>query len=216
MSAYLNKARDPISSLTHLLGAVFFGAGTILFILKGLFTGAAAVELWSATAFGLSLVALYTASAVYHFVPSGKQMIAALRRLDHSMIYVLIAGSYTPMLMHYHPQPAGTVYTIMIWAIAVLGISIRMLWFSAPRWLYTGFYILMGWFILIDTSVLASMEPVALGLLAAGGISYTLGGVCYALRWPNFSKEFGAHEFFHILVILGSLMHYLVVLLFIL
>lgn len=216
MSTYIHKARDPISSLTHMLGAVFFGAGTLVLLFKGLHVQAPPIDLLGASVFGLSLIALYTASAVYHFVPSGERLIAVLRRLDHSMIYVLIAGSYTPILLHFYPAPYGSIYTGVIWGIAALGILMRMLWFGAPRWLYTGFYILMGWFILIDLSALAAMGPATVALLVGGGVSYTLGGICYALKWPNISKSFGAHEFFHILVLLGSLQHYLIVLLMVL
>ncbi len=215
MSTYLKNARDPISSLSHLLGAIFFFLGTLALVFKGLLTQASAAAVLSSLAFGFSLIALYCASAVYHYVPDGKQLIAVLRRLDHSMIYVLIAGSYTPILLHYYPSPVSVWYTLTIWGIAVFGILLRMLWFSAPRWLYTAFYIAMGWFIVLDTSALATMQPAALTLLITGGLSYTLGGVCYWLKWPKLSTRFNAHDFFHMLVLLGSLLHYAIVLLFV-
>lgn len=216
MSKFFARARDPISSFTHLIGAVLSVIGTFIFIFKGVFVGAELRIILSTITFGLSLVALYTASTIYHFAPYGKKLVAVLRRLDHSMIYVLIAGSYTPILIHYFPEGSQLIYTAVIWAIAAAGISVRMLWFSAPRWLYTGFYVLMGWFILISPSSLAGMERSAMLMLLAGGLSYTIGGIFYAFKWPNPSESFGAHEVFHLLVLGGSLMHYLTVLLYVL
>lgn len=215
MSEYLKKARDPISSLTHLIGAIVFGVGTVLLLVKGAISGLRPVGVVSALVFGLSLIALYSASAIYHFVTASEKIIFILRKLDHSMIYVLIAGSYTPILLHYFPAPKSYWLTVAIWALAALGIAAKLLWFSAPRALYTAFYILMGWFILLDLPALASMEKAAVWMLVLGGVSYTIGGVLYALKWPNFSNRFGHHEFFHLLVLLGSLLHYLIVFLFV-
>ncbi len=215
MSGYLRKARDPISSLTHLIAAVLFGCGTLLLLIKGLAVGSGAGSVAAALAFGFSLIALYSTSAAYHFSTASEQVILTLRKLDHSMIYVLIAGSYTPILLHYFPAPKSIWLTGAIWGLAALGIAAKLLWFNAPRILYTGFYILMGWFILLDLSALASMEPAAIWMLVLGGVSYTVGGACYALKWPNFSPRFGHHEFFHLLVMLGSLLHYLIVFIFV-
>lgn len=215
MSSYLKRARDPISSLTHLLGAVFFAFGTVLLLVKGLITGSGTASVAAALAFGFSLIALYSTSAAYHFSNASERAILILRKLDHSMIYVLIAGSYTPILLHYFPAPKSILMTAAIWGLAALGIAVKLLWFSAPRALYTAFYIMMGWFILLDLPALAAMETAAIWMLVLGGVSYTAGGVCYALKWPNLSKSFGHHEFFHLLVLLGSLLHYLIVFIFV-
>ncbi len=215
MSRFFKSARDPISSLTHFIGAVFFSVGTILLLVKGLISNSDCVSLTAALAFGFSLIALYSTSAAYHFSTASEQIIFTLRKLDHSMIYILIAGSYTPILLHYFPANKSVWLTITIWALAALGIAAKLLWFNAPRLLYTGFYIIMGWFILLDLPALALMEPAAIWMLVLGGISYTAGGVCYALKKPNFSKHLGHHEFFHLLVLLGSLLHYLIVFIFI-
>lgn len=215
MTPYLSRAREPISSFTHLFGAVVFGIGTVLLLWKGLAGRAGWLAILSAGVFGLSLIALYSASAIYHYVNASEKVTFILRKLDHSMIYVLIAGSYTPILLYYLPTPKNYLFTAAIWATAAVGIAVKLLWFSAPRWLYTGFYIFMGWFIAFDFAALSALEPGALALLAAGGISYTVGGVIYAIKKPNISEKFGHHEIFHLFVLLGSLLHYLIVFMFV-
>lgn len=216
MSRYMEKAKDPWSSATHMIGAVSFLFGTLVLIFWGVIGRSGAGLIASAAIFGLSLVALYTASAVYHYINSTPKVTLILRKLDHSMIYVLIAGSYTPMLVCYYPAAQRTWMLAAIWGIALCGIAVKLLWFSAPRWLYTAFYLLMGWFVLVDMSPLATMPTVAVALLAGGGIAYTLGGLIYGLKKPNLSPVFGFHELFHVFVLLGSLMHYLLVLLYVL
>ncbi len=216
MSSYFSRAKDPISSFSHLMGAAVFLFGTIGLILKGVLTSQPASLLAAAVVFGCSLILLYSASAIYHFVNSTERINLILRKLDHAMIYVLIAGSYTPILLRFYPAEKSLPLVIAIWAIACFGIAIKLLWFSAPRLLYTGLYLLMGWFILIDLSALSTMSPAAVALLAGGGVSYTTGGVIYAIKKPNISKKFSHHDFFHMFVLLGSLCHYLLVLLFVL
>ncbi len=216
MSRYMAKAKDPWSSATHMIGAVSFLFGTLVLILWGMIEQSGAGLIASAAIFGLSLVALYTASAVYHYINSTPKVTLILRKLDHSMIYVLIAGSYTPMLVCYYPVAQRTWMLAAIWGIALCGIAVKLLWFGAPRWLYTAFYLLMGWFVLVDISPLTTMPTVAVALLAGGGIAYTLGGLIYGLKKPNLSPVFGFHELFHVFVLFGSLMHYLLVLLYVL
>lgn len=216
MSYFWRNAREPISSYTHFLGAVFFGVGAFVLLIKALFdSDIAARTVLSLSVFGFSLVALYSASAVYHFSCRSQKIIYCLRKLDHSMIYVLIAGTYTPILLAYMPSPNCWYFTAFMWILAFSGILLKLLWFSAPRWLGTSFYLLMGWAILADLSVLSRMSPGALVLLVAGGLSYTAGGLIYGLQKPNFSKTFGHHELFHLFCLAGSLFHYLLVLLYI-
>lgn len=212
MSRYMMKARDPISSLTHLIGAIFFAVATILLICKTVIWSEWSVKvLVGVILFGGSLVALYTASSVYHFFNGSQNTLLVLRKLDHAMIYVLIAGTYTPILLRYLAGLESWFFTIAMWVCAVIGILIKLCWFSAPRWLQTVLYIVMGWAILFDISIFQSMTGVAVFLLAAGGISYTVGGVIYMLKKPNLSKQFGFHELFHIFVLMGSLFHFLMI-----
>ena len=212
----MTRAKDPWSSMTHMIGAVIFSIGTGFLVFWGLLQQVDAILITAAAIFGFSLVALYSSSATYHYINSTPKVNLLLRKLDHSMIYVLIAGSYTPVLLCYYPPKEQLWMSIAIWAIAFCGIAVKLLWFNAPRWLYTGFYLFMGWFVLIDLKPIASMPVGALILLAGGGLSYTAGGLIYGLKKPNISPNFGFHELFHIFVLLGSVLHYCMVLLYIL
>ena len=212
MLQYLAKAREPISSFTHLIGAVFFAGATVLLIVKALL-GAN----WNSkiivgvVLFGASLIALYAASAIYHFVHGSERKLLFFRKLDHAMIYVLIAGTYTPILLTYMAGVKGWLFVAAIWFCAFLGIVIKLCWFNAPRWLQTILYIAMGWAVLFDISILQEMKGAAVLWLTAGGISYTAGAIIYMIKKPNISQFFGFHELFHIFVLLGSLFHFIMI-----
>lgn len=216
MSYYMKKARDPISSLTHLCGAIVSAVGLALLLIKTLtLPELSLMKILSSALFGLSLIALYTASTVYHFSNANGKTVLVLRKLDHSMIFVLIAGTYTPILLNYLPAPRNIAFTAFIWAFAVVGIVMKLCWFGAPRWLQTTMYLAMGWAILIDPSAFSRMGGGALSLLIFGGLCYTAGGVIYMVKKPNLSARFGFHELFHIFVLAGSLFHFLLVYLYI-
>ncbi len=211
MKTYLSKAREPLSSYTHFLGFLLSILATALLLAKSLYTQQGAFMLAGACIFGLSLTMLYGASAWYHFSNASKKAVAILRKLDHSMIYVLIAGTYTPIMLKFLPSPNGLYFALGVWAFGLLGILMKLLWMNAPRVLSTALYILMGWSILADTSAIGNMAPGAIALLFTGGIFYTIGGVVYGIKKPNLSARFGFHELFHIFVLLGSFFHFLVV-----
>ena len=216
MSQYLMKAREPISSFSHMIGAVVFAIATILLIAKALFVGSWSLEiLVGVIVFGISLVALYSASAIYHYSNGSKHKILVLRKLDHSMIYVLIAGSYTPILLKFMAQREGLIFVSVMWLCAAVGVVIKLCWFNAPRWLQTVLYIAMGWAVLFDISIFKEMSGIALFLLVAGGISYTIGGIIYIVKKPKVSVKFGFHELFHIFILIGSAFHYLLVLFYV-
>lgn len=216
MSQYLMKAREPISSFSHMIGAVVFAIATILLIAKALFVGSWSLEiLVGVIVFGISLVALYSASAIYHYSNGSKHKILVLRKLDHSMIYVLIAGSYTPILLKFMAQREGLIFVSVMWLCAAVGVVIKLCWFNAPRWLQTVLYIAMGWAVLFDISIFKEKSGIALFLLVAGGISYTIGGIIYIVKKPNVSVKFGFHELFHIFILIGSAFHYLLVLFYV-
>ncbi|MBC8547049.1 hemolysin III family protein [Clostridiaceae bacterium NSJ-31] len=216
MSYYMKKARDPISSATHLWGAIISVVGLAMLLTKTLrLPEFSLMKVLSSALFGLSLIALYTASSVYHFSNAGSKKVTVLRKLDHAMIYVLIAGTYTPVMLNLLPYPRNVAFTVFIWAFAAVGIVLKLCWFGAPRWLQTTLYLVMGWAILFDATVFARMSAGALAWLIAGGVSYTAGGVIYMLKKPNISERFGFHELFHIFVLIGSLCHFLLVYLYI-
>lgn len=211
------KAREPFSSYSHFIGAVLSGVGLFAMLVRLLFDNTVSGQMAAAAVvFCLSLIALYSASSVYHFTGRGDAVIKRLKKLDHSMIYVLIAGSYTPIILGFMPAPRSYVFLGAIWLIALAGIAIKLLWIDAPRLIGTALYLLLGWAIAFDFNVVLSMPAPAIGLLALGGVSYTVGGIIYILKKPNLGPTVGFHELFHLFVIAGSVCHYMMVFLYVL
>lgn len=205
----LSKFREPISGLTHMAGAILSLLGLVFLGINALYNRGI-VDFVIFGIFGLSLILLYSASTVYHLVKLSEKAIKKLRRLDHSMIYVLIAGTYTPICLIALRGKLGTGLLIGIWSLASLGIILKMFWLEAPRWLYTSFYVFMGWISVFVVVPLARTIPTAgIWWMFAGGVLYTVGAVIYGTKWPKIrSKIFGFHEVFHIFVMLGSFCHY--------
>lgn len=211
------KAREPFSSYSHFVGAVLSGIGLLTMLLRMLTTDTANGQVAaSVIIFCLSLIGLYTASSIYHYSCRDEKTLRRLKKLDHSMIYVLIAGSYTPIVLCYMQPPHNHLFLGCIWLIAAAGIAVKLAWIDAPRFLGTALYLALGWAILFDFSAVLSMPVPAITLLAAGGIFYTIGGIIYISKRPNPSPLFGFHEIFHLFVIAGSVCHYLMVFLYIL
>lgn len=210
------KAREPFSSYSHFVGAVLSGIGLLLMLVRLLCDSTVSGQMAAAAVvFCLSLIALYSASSVYHFSGRGDAIVKRLKKLDHSMIYVLIAGSYTPIILRFMQHPRAYVFIGVIWVIALAGIAIKLLWIDAPRFLGTVLYLLLGWAIVADFNVVLSMPAPAIALLAAGGVAYTLGGIIYIAKRPNLGATLGFHELFHLFVIAGSVCHYLMVFLYV-
>jgi hemolysin III len=159
--------------------------------------------------FGLSMVELYTVSATYHIGTGHWSATVArrLRALDHANIFVLIAGTYTPLclaLLSGWLQPG---ILVLIWALALAGVGLASLTLRAPRWIAAGLYVAMGWVaLLVLPAFLARLPWPAVGLLLLGGVLYSVGALIYALKWPNpFPRVLGFHEVFHLFVIAGSI-----------
>nr|WP_302663280.1 hemolysin III family protein [uncultured Agathobaculum sp.] len=211
------KAREPFSCYSHFVGAVLSAVGLFALLVRLLVQPDISGQLaGAAVVFCLSLIALYSASSAYHFSGRGEAVVRRLKKLDHSMIYVLIAGSYTPIILKFMPAPRCFVFLGVIWLIALTGIAVKLLWIDAPRLIGTVLYLALGWAIAFDFGVVLSMPSPAVELLAAGGLSYTVGGIIYILKKPNFSRLLGFHELFHLFVIAGSVCHYLMVMLYVL
>lgn len=205
--------REPINGLTHLAGAFLAAIGLVMMVIKGISAQVSTISLVSLIIFGVSMILLYSASATYHMVIGSDQLIAWLRRLDHSMIYILIAGTYTPFCIISLNGTLGWTILGIIWLIAISGILFKLIWFHSPRWLSTALYILMGWLIIFAIVPLsANLATNGLILLIAGGIIYTLGGIIYATKpkWLE-SKYLGFHEVFHLFILTGSFTHFLAV-----
>lgn len=215
MNAYI---REPINGLTHLAGAVLSFAGLLAMVIKAASGSSSTLGIMAVIIFGISMILLYSASATYHMAIAKDKAIAFLRRLDHSMIFVLIAGTYTPYCLISLNGTTGWVMFAVISIAAVSGVVFKMVWFNCPRWLSTALYIIMGWMVIFVASPLAGSIPRAgLALLIIGGVLYTIGGVIYGAK-PNFlrTKHMGFHEIFHIFILLGSLAHFLSVYLYVL
>ena len=205
----LSRFRDPISGLTHLLGAVLsvVALGCLLWVS---ITQGNAWHIVSFAIFGASLILLYSSSAIYHIVQASARVIQILRRIDHAMIFVLIAGTYTPFCLGPLRGPWGFWLLGVIWGVGLLGILFSIFWIEAPRWLTTGIYLVMGWAIVIAAAPLVRTLPRgALIWLAVGGLMYSLGAVIYAIKKPNpLPGVFGFHEIWHLFVLAGSLSHF--------
>lgn len=208
------RLREPVNSLTHFVGALLALVGTV--VLVSLALG----DPWKTTAFaiyGTTLVLLFTASTLLHALPVGGRALLRLRILDHAAIFLLIAGSYTPItlvtLREGHPVWAWTLF-VLVWALALLGVLFKLVWIGAPRLLSTGLYLSMGWLALVGiVPLLQELPPAGLWWLLVGGLFYSVGAVIYGLRRPDpFPGRFGYHEIWHLLVLAGSGSHYLLVL----
>ena len=201
--------KDPVSGLTHMIGAALAVPGLVVLV----YLAASYATTWhivSFAIFGASLILLYTASTVYHSLDLSKRVTEILRRIDHMMIYILIAGTYTPICLVPLRGPWGWSIFGTILGIAVLGIIMKIFWLHAPRWSYTLFYLGMGWLAVIALPPLVRSMPVG-GILwlLVGGVFYTIGAVIYALKRPNpIPGRFGFHEIFHLFVLAGSASHF--------
>ncbi|MDP3059063.1 MAG: hemolysin III family protein [bacterium] len=202
------EQRDTVSGLTHLLGIIGSVIATTLLITTAVTKG----TIWhivSFAIFGGSLILLYSASTVYHLSNVEKHTKLWLKKIDHMMVYVLIAGSYTPFCLVPLRGWWGWSLLVGIWSIAIVGIVLKIFWIHAPRWLYTSFYLAMGWVLIVAIGPLIRTVPAGgLWWLAAGGLFYTLGAIIYATKWPRLLPGiFGFHEIWHIFVLSGSFCH---------
>ncbi len=202
----IRTARDPISALTHFIG---FIAVIPVFICL-LERSDTLLHKIAFTVFGISLLLLYGASTIYHTLNLSAEKIALLRRVDHMMIFVLIAGTYTPVCLVSLNGGWGTILLCAIWGIAVAGVFMKIFWMGAPRWLSTMIYVVMGWLaVLAFVPLLKAVGWNGFFMLLGGGIAYTVGALIYALKKPNLRvlKSLGFHEIFHVFVMIGSAFH---------
>jgi hemolysin III len=198
-----------MSGLTHCIGAVLAIVGLILLVFQSI-NPLKPWHLVTFSVFGAGLILLYTTSTLYHWLPLSEKGIRNLRRLDHMMIFILIAATYTPVCLIPLRGPWGWSLFGSVWTLAILGIFLKLFWIQAPRWLSTTVYIVMGWLAVAGAWPLVKALHVG-GFLwvLIGGLFYTIGAVIYVIKrpdpWPNI---FGFHEIFHIFVILGSVSHF--------
>lgn len=209
------KGRNPYDGLRP-WSAVTHGAGAALGVLAtvALAVGAARLgDVWKIVSFaiyGLSMVGLYTASTLYHCVNTTVKGRVALRKADHTSIYFLIAGSYTPVCLIALRGAWGWSLFGVIWALAIAGLVMSLTWINCPRVVTSAIYIAMGWLAIIAIYPLWQVLGLrGVAWLLAGGVLYTVGGVLYALKWPGRDNpRFGCHEVFHLFILLGSAAHF--------
>jgi len=211
-----SKLREPISGLTHLGGAIAALFGLIILLIVGWGEKGKTISL---LIYGLSLVLQFGASAAYHMVNARPKVVETFRKIDHSSIYILIAGTYTPLCYNMFTGFWKWGMLTIIWSLALIGITVKIKIFviKAPRWVNAGVYILMGWLSLFAIQeMLVRMPTGALFWLALGGVIYTLGALVYITKKFDFVPGvFGFHEVWHIFVILGALSHYICILVYV-
>lgn len=205
--------KDPGSAITHFIGMVMAILAAIPLLIKAA-RQSDPLYIVAMGVYALSLILLYTASTAYHTFDRSERINTILKKIDHMMISVLIAGSYTPICLLVLEKKTGLVLLGIVWGIALIGILIKAFWVYCPKWVSSVLYIGMGWTcVLAFGQIFHAMSPAGFGWLLAGGIIYTVGGVIYALKLPVFNnrhKYFGSHEIFHLFVMGGSLCHYIV------
>ena len=210
----VKKMKEPGSAITHFIGMLMAILAATPLLLKSWRGGASYVHTVSLAIFICSMILLYAASTIYHTFDISKRVNQILRKFDHAMIFVLIAGSYTPICLIVLKGTTGTLLLILVWSIALLGILFKMFWINCPGWLSSAMYIALGWTcVLAFGPIINNLSRTGFAWLLAGGIIYTIGGVIYALKLPVFNsrhKNFGSHEIFHLFVMGGSICHFVV------
>lgn len=204
--------KDPGSSITHFIGMLMAAFSATPLLIKAS-TNPDRLHVISLGIFMLSMILLYGASATYHALDLSERANRILRKIDHMMIFVLIAGSYTPVCLIVLGGSMGYTLLALVWGVALAGMCVNMCWITCPKWFSSAIYIAMGWICLLVFGTLWNTLPhAAFGWLLAGGVIYTIGGIIYALKLPVFNalhKNFGSHEIFHLFVMGGSICHFI-------
>lgn len=199
------------NSITHGIGVLLAIAGLVLLVVKAALGGAAATHLISALVFGVTLILEYLASTLYHAiqVPAAKRI---FRIIDHSSIYLLIAGSYTPFCLITLEPYGGIVMFVVVWALAFAGISFEIIGRQRqPRWVTITIYLVMGWLVVFRLpQLIEALDPVALALLTVGGLCYTFGTAFYLMKKIRYM-----HSVWHLWVLAGSVFIFMAVILFV-
>ena len=204
--------REPGSALTHFI-AMLLAAFAATPLLAKAARYASRESIIALSIFCVSMILLYGASATYHSLNLSGRPLRIFRKIDHMMIFILIAGSYTPICLTVLGGKLGYTLLAVIWGLALFGMLLKACWITCPKWFSSVIYIAMGWACVAVFGPLLQVLPTAAFLwLLAGGIIYTIGGVIYALKLPLFNAKhefFGSHEIFHLFVMAGSFCHFI-------
>lgn len=214
----LTKIKEPGSAITHFIGMVLAALAAIPMLLRASSASSPKVVI-SLFIFAVSLIGLYTASTAYHTFDISPRVNTFLQKIDHIMISVLIAGTYTPVCTAVIGGQDGRITLIIIWSLAALQTILNIFYINCPKWLSSAIYIGMGWICVhAFGTIFRSIGAAGFILLLSGGIVYTAGGVVYALKLPGFNSRhpaFGTHEIFHLFVLAGSVLHFLLMFLYV-
>jgi hemolysin III len=199
--------KDPVSALTHFLG--FLGAVVALVFLV-VATAHDGPKVTGMALYGASLISLFLASTAYHFLDLGERGNRWLRRLDHGAIFLLIAGTYIPPILHLLDGAWRISMLSTVCGLALVGAAFKMAWVNCPNWLSVGLYLTLGWIVVVPGyKILPQLPAWPLGWLIAGGVAYSIGAVIYALKWPDpWPKRMGHHEIWHLFVLAGAFAHF--------
>ncbi|MHB8134653.1 MAG: PAQR family membrane homeostasis protein TrhA [Anaerolineaceae bacterium] len=206
--------REPFNAISHFLAAIAALIGTFYLLIFNW----GHPKIWSAfLVYGISVILLFTSSALYHYSNVDDKKLIKLRKLDHSAIYLLIAGSYTPICVYFFSGFWQWGLLAIIWSLAIIGIVVKLFIIQAPRWVTAGVYLIMGWLCVIGFNEILTRMPLgAIIWLAVGGLFYTLGAIIYITKRINIIPGvLGFHEIWHIFVILGALSHFILMIRFI-
>lgn len=203
--------REPGSAITHFIAWLLAVIAASPLIIKA--AGNSPTATIAMIIFMASMILLYGASTAYHSVAVSDKVLKIFRKIDHMMIFVLIAGSYTPVCLIVLGGKIGYTLLALVWGIALVGMAVKAFWITCPKWFSSAIYIAMGWTcVLVFGPLWHTLTHAAFGWLLAGGIIYTVGGIIYALKLPIFNsrhKNFGSHEIFHLFVMAGSICHFI-------
>lgn len=199
--------KEPVSAATHFAGFVAAVAGLAYLVVATAHDGPKVAAM---AVYGTTLALVFLSSTVFHFVDLGERWNRWLQRLDHAAIYLLIAGTYAPALLHLLD---GTWRVAMLGAVgglALAGVVLKIVWIDCPTWLSTGTYLALGWSAVIPGyRILPQLDAGPLGWLVLGGLAYSVGAVVYATRWPDpWPDRLGHHEIWHLFVLLGAAAHF--------
>lgn len=204
--------KDPGSAITHFIGMLMAIFAAFPLLIKAAHEPSR-IYLISLAIYAISLIFLYAASTTYHTFDLSERVNTILKKIDHMMIFVLIAGSYTPVCLIVLGGKLGYTLLALVWGIAAVGMLVKACWITCPKWFSSVIYIAMGWVcVLVFGPLLKTLSAPAFLWLLSGGIIYTVGGVIYALKLPLFNakhKFFGSHEVFHLFVMGGSICHFI-------
>ncbi|MBR2546500.1 MAG: hemolysin III family protein [Erysipelotrichaceae bacterium] len=207
----LFSVKDPVSALTHLIGFIASVVLTPLIFIKASYSACTLADLIALCVYRLSVSLLYAASTTYHTFILPERPARILKKFDHMSVFVMIAGTYTPVCLILMNRNTGIPLLMTVWSVAAVGMLVKAFWVYCPKYVSSIIYIAMGWAALFKIKTIrTALGPGAFTLLLTGGIFYTVGGIIYALK-IRFNDDWSEHEIFHLLILLGSLCHYILI-----